>query len=66
MKLRIALATITGCMALTACAGNNQDNTLNADDNLMSDMNAGMTDLNTTDMNATDANSDMTNTTNTM
>jgi hypothetical protein len=54
MKVRIALAAMAGCMALAACGGgNNEANTLNADDNLMTDMNAGMTDLNTTtDMNA--------------
>ena len=54
MKIRIALATIAGCMVLAACGGGNDEaNTLNADDNLMTDMNAGMTDMNTTtDMNA--------------
>ena len=54
MKARIALATMAGCMAVAACGGGNDEaNTLNADDNLMTDMNAGMTDLNTTtDMNA--------------
>ena len=54
MKLRIALATMAGCMALAACGGGNDEaNTLNADDNLLTDMNAGMTDMNsTTDMNA--------------
>lgn len=75
MKTRIALATIAACMALAACGGGNDEaNTLNADDNLMTDMNAGMTDLNTTtdmnsmtDMNATtDMNGmDMNATTNT-
>jgi hypothetical protein len=53
MKLKIAIATMAGCMALAACGGNNNtDNTINADEN-MTDLNAGMTDLNTTtDMNA--------------
>jgi hypothetical protein len=79
MKIRIALATIAGCMALAACgAGNDEANTLNVDDNLMTDMNAGMTDMNagmtdmnsTTDMNGMDmnatTNTDTTNTTNTL
>ena len=54
MRLKIALATMAGCMALAACGGGTDEaNTLNADDNLLTDMNAGMTDLNTTtDMNA--------------
>lgn len=53
MKFKIAMATIAGCMALAACGGSDEANTLNADDNLMMDMNAGMTDMNTTtDMNA--------------
>jgi hypothetical protein len=79
MKVRIAFAAMAGCMALAACGGGTtEENTLNADDaNLMTDMNAGMTDLNTTtdmnttmdmnaDMNATDTtNTDATNTTNT-
>ena len=62
MKLKIGLATVVGCMALAACGGGaSEDNTLNADANMMTDMNAGMTDLNTSDMNAdmnmtTDAN----------
>jgi hypothetical protein len=74
MKTRIALATIAACMALAACGGSNDEaNTLTADDNLMTDMNAGMTDMNATsdanamgnmDMNAT-TNTD-TNTTNTL
>lgn len=52
MKLKIAVATVVGCMALAACGGNNSDDTMNADAN-MTDMNAGMTDYNTTtDMNA--------------
>ena len=70
------MATIAGCMALAACGGGSDEaNTLNADDNLLTDMNAGMTDMNTTtdmnvDMNAsTDANAmgnmDMNATTNT-
>lgn len=54
MKVRILTAAMTGCMALAACGGSTEDNTMNADANLMTDMNAGMTDLNTTtDMNAT-------------
>lgn len=79
MKARIALATLAGCMALAACGGGNDEaNVLNADDNLMMDMNAGMTDMNTTtdmnvgmtDMNTTDdanamGNMDMNATTNT-
>ncbi len=58
MKVKIALAVMAGCMALAACGGGNDEaNTLNVDDNLMTDMNAGMTDMNTTtDMNATDMN----------
>ena len=63
MKVRIAFAAMAGCMALAACGGGTtEENTLNADDaNLMTDMNAGMTDLNTTtDMNTTmDMNADM-------
>lgn len=72
MKTRIALATIAACMALAACGGSNDEaNTLTADDNLMTDMNAGMTDMNaTTDMNGMDmnatTNTDTTNTTNTL
>ena len=53
MRLKIALATMAGCMALAACGGSSEDNAMNADANMMTDMNAGMTDLNTTDMNAT-------------
>jgi hypothetical protein len=48
---------MAGCMALAACGGGaTEENVLNADDaNLMTDMNAGMTDLNTTTgMNAAD------------
>jgi hypothetical protein len=47
MKLRIAVATIFGCMALAACGGNDSEDTMNTDAN-MTDLNAGMTDLNTT------------------
>ena len=56
MKIRIALATMAGCMTLVGCGGNNEANTMNADDNLVTDMNAGMTDLNTTtDLNGVNA-----------
>jgi len=77
MKLRILSAAVAGCMALAACGGANEDNAMNADAN-MTDMNAGMSDLNTTtdmnattemnattDMNATDNMSDMNMTTDT-
>ncbi len=65
MKVKIALAVMAGCMALAACGGGNDEaNTLNVDDNLMTDMNAGMTDMNTTtDANAM-GNMDMNATTN--
>ena len=57
MKTGIALAAMAGCMALAACGGGNNDaNTMNADDNLMTDLNAGMTDMNTTtDLNGVNA-----------
>lgn len=28
MKLKIAVATVVGCMALAACGGNNSDDTM--------------------------------------
>ena len=51
MMITSKLAIATSFVALAACSGNNNAN--NAAELNATDMNAGMTDLNTTEMNAT-------------
>jgi uncharacterized protein YjbI with pentapeptide repeats len=61
MKFIKMIAIGTACAALAACGGNDAEENLSADTNLMTDINTGtmdmnMTDMNMTDMNMTDAN----------
>jgi hypothetical protein len=58
MNTTSKLATVLAFAALAACGGGGgQEN--NTDANMMTDMNAGMTDMNAMDMNAMDANMTM-------
>lgn len=61
MKKLVTFAAVAGCVALSACGGGTTEDTVNADNMMMTDnlgttdMNAGMDmnmDMNATDMNA--------------
>lgn len=62
MKLTKMIAIGIGCAALAACGGNNTEENLATDTNLMTDINTGTMDMNMTDMNTMDMNTMDTNT----
>jgi hypothetical protein len=55
--MRTLVVAVGAALALSACGGGGEAE--NTDANMMTDMNAGMTDLNAMDMNAMDANMTM-------
>ena len=56
MKFTKLIAIGIGCAALAACGGNEAEENLATDTNLMTDINTGTMDMNMTDMNMTDMN----------
>jgi hypothetical protein len=57
-QMRTLIIAVGAALALSACGGGGGE-AENTDANMMTDMNAGMTDLNVMDMNAMDANMTM-------
>jgi hypothetical protein len=57
--MRTLVLAVGAALALSACGGGGGGEAENTDANMMTDMNAGMTDLNAVDMNAMDANMTM-------